>query len=86
MNLLQTWLHCLLAYKNLYPPSAFSKRDILGLEVPVASPGPLQSYLDNFFSQLRPHIPHLNHLQVLIMTPDGFIKETNTLSIDGKIL
>ena len=84
MNILQAWTHCLLAFKHIYPEAAFSRRDILGIAVPVVSSKPLKDYLDGFFGKLRPHLPHLNHLQIAILTQNGHPIEVNTLNIDSQ--
>jgi hypothetical protein len=73
MNILQTWTHCLLYYKGIYPKDAFTERNLLGLTLPMASAEPLKNYLDDFFDKLRPHIDHLNHLQILIITKEETI-------------
>ena len=83
MNILQTWTHSLLYHKNMYPPKAFQKRDILGIGVYVASSPPLKKYLDTFFKELLTHLNHLNHLQILIMNKYGVLLEVNTLYIDS---
>ena len=82
-NLLQTWVHCLLHHKNIYPEHAFTSRDILGITLPIASSIPLKQYLDHFFSKLEPHLHQLNHLQILILTSNEHIIEVHTLYIDN---
>lgn len=82
-NLLQTWTHCLLYHKCIYPKDAFAERELLGVSVQAASSPPLKDYLDGFFEQLRPHLAHLNHLQILILTPQNQLIEANTLHIDA---
>ena len=82
LNLLQIWTHCLLHHKNIYPPHAFVQRDVLGITVPTASSPPLQQYLDHFFQKLQPHLSHLNHLQILLLTPTQHLIEIHTLHID----
>ena len=42
LNLVQTWAHCLLYHKNIYPKDAFCERNILGVSVFVASSPPLK--------------------------------------------
>jgi hypothetical protein len=46
MNLLQTWLHCLLYYKQIYPAEAFAERRIFGVSVYTASSPVLKKYLN----------------------------------------
>ena len=82
-TLLQAWVHCLLHHKNLYPSYAFVERDILGITVPVASAVALKEYLDTFFMKLEPHLPYLNHLQILILSSSEQIIEIHTLHIDN---
>jgi cobyrinic acid a,c-diamide synthase len=70
-NLMKIWTHSLLYHKNIYPPEAFAERQLLGQKVFVATAESLRDYLDDFFDKLQPHIAHLNHLQILLTTPQG---------------
>ena len=85
MNLLQTWVHSLLYYKQIYAPEAFQERAILGISVFVASSPPLKQYLDDFFKRVKPHLAHLNHLRLLILAPNDSVVEVNTLHIEDLV-
>jgi hypothetical protein len=81
LNLAQTWLHCLLYYKRIYPSDAFQERQILGIPVFVAACPPLKEYLDDFFNRVKPHLPHLNHLKVIIYASANREEEIHTLHV-----
>lgn len=85
MNLLQTWVHSLLYYMQIYPQEAFHERTILGISVFAASSPPLKEYLDDFFQKIKPHLNHLNHLRLIIYGPGERIEEVNTLHIEDLV-
>jgi hypothetical protein len=45
----------------------FHQRDILGVPVFVAKEGPLKKYLDKFNEKIKPHVNHLNSIEVVIL-------------------
>ena len=49
----------------------------------MASSKPLKEYLDHFFGKLKPHLTHLNHLQIVILAQNGHPIEFNTINIDA---
>lgn len=81
-NLLQTWAHCVLYYLRMYPREAFQERQMLGISVFVASSPPLKQYLDEFFNKIKPHLPHINHLKILIYASQHRLQQIHTLNIE----
>lgn len=52
LNLAQAWINTVLYYHSLYPHSAFSKRTLYGVEVPVVTSPPLKKYIANFMTEV----------------------------------
>lgn len=53
----------------------------MGVSVFAASSPPLKEYLDGFFADLKPHLPKLNHLQIVLVDTSNSTLEINTLHI-----